>query len=44
MSQQLKYDILDDTYPEGDTLPLEQKLIELFTVSRTVVREEIKAL
>ncbi len=44
VSQQLKHAILNGTYTEGDKLPSERELIELFMVSRTVVREAIKTL
>ncbi|SIR03624.1 transcriptional regulator, GntR family [Shewanella morhuae] len=44
VGQQLKNAILDGGYKAGDKLPSERELIELFQVSRTVVREAIKSL
>ena len=44
VGQQLKNAILDGEYKAGDKLPSERELIELFQVSRTVVREAIKSL
>lgn len=41
---QLKNAILGGDYKAGDKLPSERELIELFQVSRTVVREAIKSL
>lgn len=41
---QLKAAIFDSQYLAGDKLPSERELIETFSVSRTVVRESIKAL
>lgn len=42
--QQLKTAIFNGKYAAGDKLPSERELIENFQVSRTVVREAIKAL
>ncbi|TWO83319.1 GntR family transcriptional regulator [Shewanella algae] len=44
VSQQLRSAIFDGTYAAGQKLPSERELIELFNVSRTVVREAIKGL
>ncbi|WP_156143248.1 FadR/GntR family transcriptional regulator, partial [Shewanella sp. ZOR0012] len=44
VGQQLKNAILGGDYKAGDKLPSERELIELFQVSRTVVREAIKSL
>ena len=44
VGQQLKNAILGGDYTAGDKLPSERELIELFQVSRTVVREAIKSL
>lgn len=41
---QLKEAILTEKYKAGDKLPSERELIEMFQVSRTVVREAIKVL
>ena len=41
---QLKEAILTEKYKAGDKLPSERELIEMFQVSRTVVREAIKIL
>ncbi|MGE4319138.1 MAG: FadR/GntR family transcriptional regulator [Deferribacterales bacterium] len=41
---QLKDAILTEKYKAGDKLPSERELIEMFQVSRTVVREAIKIL
>lgn len=41
---QLKNAILGGDYKAGDKLPSERELIELFQVSRTVIREAIKSL
>lgn len=41
---QLKEAILTEQYKAGDKLPSERELIEMFQVSRTVVREAIKVL
>ncbi|PWF65191.1 FadR family transcriptional regulator [Shewanella sp. BC20] len=44
VGQQLKEAIIDGRYKAGDKLPSERELIELFMVSRTVVREAVKIL
>ncbi|MGI2080697.1 FadR/GntR family transcriptional regulator [Shewanella putrefaciens] len=44
VGQQLKNAILGGDYKAGDKLPSERELIELFQVSRTVIREAIKSL
>ncbi|MCS6151937.1 FadR/GntR family transcriptional regulator [Shewanella baltica] len=44
VGQQLKNAILGGEYRAGDKLPSERELIELFQVSRTVVREAIKSI
>ncbi|MFB2652153.1 MULTISPECIES: FadR/GntR family transcriptional regulator [Shewanella] len=44
VGQQLKEAIFDGRYKAGDKLPSERELIDLFMVSRTVVREAIKIL
>lgn len=42
--EQLGEKIADQVYPCGETIPMESELIEMFGVSRTVVREAIKVL
>lgn len=44
VGQQLKEAIFDGRYKAGDKLPSERELIDLFMVSRTVVREAVKIL
>ncbi len=44
VSNQLRHAIFEGRYLAGDKLPSERELIETFKVSRTVVREAIKAL
>ncbi|QQX81018.1 FadR family transcriptional regulator [Shewanella sp. KX20019] len=44
VSKQLRHAIFEGRYFAGDKLPSERELIETFMVSRTVVREAIKAL
>ncbi|MGL4515433.1 MAG: FadR/GntR family transcriptional regulator, partial [Shewanella sp.] len=44
IGQQLKEAIFDGRYKAGDKLPSERELIDLFMVSRTVVREAVKIL
>ncbi|GIU35500.1 GntR family transcriptional regulator [Shewanella colwelliana] len=44
VSNQLRSAIFEGRYTAGDKLPSERELIETFEVSRTVVREAIKAL
>ena len=44
VSNQLRHAIFERRYLAGDKLPSERELIETFKVSRTVVREAIKAL
>lgn len=44
VSNQLRHAIFEGRYLTGDKLPSERELIETFKVSRTVVREAIKAL
>ncbi|MCL1089246.1 FadR family transcriptional regulator [Shewanella profunda] len=44
VGRQLKNAILGGEYRAGDKLPSERELIELFQVSRTVIREAIKSL
>lgn len=44
VGQQLKEAIIEGRYKAGDKLPSERELIELFMVSRTVVREAVKIL
>ncbi len=44
VSKQLRHAIFEGRYVAGDKLPSERELIETFKVSRTVVREAIKAL
>lgn len=43
VGQQLKNAILGGDYKAGDKLPSERELIELFQVSRTVIRRQLKA-
>lgn len=44
VGQQLKEAIFDGRYKVGEKLPSERELIDLFMVSRTVVREAVKVL